>query len=100
MSENVGKWVSILEYAQAKKTSISTIRRAIKANHVTHKMVEGKYFLLLRNPIIEEQSQDYQQLKKEIIRLQEENNELKMLVKLYEDKFNFNKIPEIPNLVL
>lgn len=101
MTETVGQWVSILDYARIKKTSISTIRRSIKAKHVTYKMEEGKYFILLRNANLDVgHNEDVQLLKKQLYKLQEENNELKMLVKLYEDKFNYNKIPEIPNLVL
>ena len=38
-------WLDIVEYAQLMKVSISTVRRAIKANKVKFKLQDGKYFV-------------------------------------------------------
>ena len=40
-----GIWLSVLDYANVKKTSISTIRRSIKAGHVKFREENGKYFI-------------------------------------------------------
>ena len=46
-----GKWLSIIEYANYKKKSISTVRRYIKANRVKYKEDQGKYYILCKNYI-------------------------------------------------
>ena len=115
MATKEGVWLSILDYSQYKKASISTIRRHIKSNIVKSKEVEGKYYIyvsdvkkvslkgegdLLRLKL------EIEFLKQEMKKLQEENNELKMLVDLYENKnqtffkSNSELPPELPTLSL
>jgi DNA-binding transcriptional MerR regulator len=91
-SQNNERWLSILEYCEYRDKSISTIRRYIKSGNVTSRFVNGKYEILVRN--YKETSltkeDEINQLKKKLRKLQEENQELKMLVDLYEQKINFN----------
>jgi hypothetical protein len=113
MATKEGVWLSILDYSQYKKVSISTIRRHIKSNIVKSKEVEGKYFIYV--PDVEKVSLkgegeilrlklEIEFLKQEMKRLQEDNNELKMLVDLYESKSTSKHQselpPEIPSLTL
>lgn len=96
-----GIWLSILEYAQAKKTSISTIRRAIKAKHLIYKEENGKYFIwtkadLERNENLAKKENEL--LKKQIRELKEELDDLKMLLVIYEAKNN--QLPPIPEIEL
>ena len=104
MATTEGVWLSILDYSQYKNISISTIRRHIKSNIVKSKEVEGKYFIYV--PDVEKVSLksegetlrlklEIEFLKLEIKKLQEENNEYKMLVDLYETQ---NNPPELPQL--
>jgi len=41
-----GQWLSLMDYAQRKEISLSTLRRYIKANKVTYKLENGRYLLL------------------------------------------------------
>jgi hypothetical protein len=86
-----GKWLSILEYANYKNKSISTVRRYIKANRVKYKDEQGKYYIFCKNYQIDDTHKEQLNLKLENMRLAKENRvlkeelaELKMLVDLYE----------------
>jgi hypothetical protein len=84
------KWLPIVQYAQYKNISITSVRRYIKAERVKYKKVNGKYLVLARkfsgnfNNFKEKNISD---LEKEIKKLKEENQELKMLISVYETKF-------------
>lgn len=105
-----GSWLSILDYAKLKNISISTIRRHIRANKVTHKQIEGKYFIFVdkNDQNLASHSEDLrlkleiELMKMKLQKLEEENNDLKMLVELYEtgqltSKINnINSLPSLP----
>ncbi|MAZ49313.1 MAG: hypothetical protein CME65_12190 [Halobacteriovoraceae bacterium] len=99
-----GKWLSIIEYANFKKKSISTVRRYIKANRVKFKEEQGKYFIFCKNYVEQNHNDESMELKLENIRLKKENralleeiSELKMLVDLYEgSKTQSKPLPSIP----
>jgi cell shape-determining protein MreC len=104
--QNSGAWLSIIDYANFKNVSISTVRRHIKAKKVNSKQVDGKYFIYLEQPIQDNQKQteslrnkfEIEQLKMRIRILEEENNDLRMLVNLYESskKQAPAELPQIP----
>lgn len=102
-----GIWLSILDYAAVKKTSISTIRRSIKAGHVRHREENGKYFIWTReipnnnsNEKIElAQKLEIEFLKRQNRELQEEVNDLKMLLAVYENQ-NKLELPPLPEIEL
>lgn len=91
-SQNNERWLSILEYCEYRDKSISTIRRYIKSGNVTSRFNNGKYEILVRNykktPLTKED--EINQLNKKIRKLQEENQELKMLIDIYEQKINYH----------
>lgn len=102
-----GIWLSILDYATTKKTSISTIRRSIKAGHVKVREENGKYFIWTK-----EVKYDYQEekaklghamelefIKKQNRELVEEINDLKMLLSVYENQSHI-ELPPIPEIEL
>ncbi|MFZ4712888.1 MAG: hypothetical protein ACOYL6_04205 [Bacteriovoracaceae bacterium] len=110
MTDNLGHWVSILDYAHLKGKSISTIRRSIKANLLKYKQEDGKYYIYCNGVKTHPQTQGLNRdelvnenirLKNKINELTEENSELCMLIKLYEEKsqltFNFPNPPEVPS---
>ena len=97
------KWVSIQEYSLNNSISISTIRRRIKAGRLKFKLVNGKYEILdsslaatsretthsfncpaLKDMEVIENRID--RLEKDNQRLKEENSELKMLLRVLEEK--------------
>ncbi len=93
MNASEGVWLSINDYSRYKNVSISTIRRHIKNNILKYKEENGKYFIyasstdklrlreeeeLLRTKLALEE------LRCQVRRLREENNELRMLVDIYE----------------
>lgn len=41
-----GNWLTLMEYSNRHRVSISTLRRRIKANEMTFQFADGKYFLL------------------------------------------------------
>ncbi len=93
MSATEGVWLSINDYSRYKSVSISTIRRHIKNNILKHKEDNGKYFIYVpsteRIKMKEGEEQLKNRLEIELLRstirhLREENNELKMLVAIYE----------------
>ena len=88
-----GVWLSINDYSRYKNVSISTIRRHLKTNILKHKEENGKYFIYVpsteRLKLREDEELLRVKLELELLKLQnkklkEENNELKMLVDLYE----------------
>lgn len=94
--QSTDKWLTILEYCKHRNKSISTVRRYIKAKNLTYKLEDGKYLILVRNYKLENSKEEnLDSLNKEIRKLKEENQELKMLVDLYEQKINFgNKLQD------
>ena len=101
-----GHWLTINEYAEYRKISISTIRRYIKSHRVQYKFENRKYYIYLteeqyqRWVMRKEQGDKELQiiaLQQEIKKLREENSELKMLVDLYEQKnVTTTQPPELP----
>lgn len=105
MNATEGVWLSINDYSRYKNVSISTIRRHIKNNIVKHKEENGKYFIYVPSSeklkLREEEELLKVKLEAELLRtqirqLREENNELKMLVELYEKQNNKHQIAELP----
>lgn len=105
-----GIWLSITDYSRYKNLSISTIRRHIKQNILKYREDKGKYFIYVpsveRVKVREEEELLRTKLEIELLRtqlrdLQEENNELKMLVQLYESGSSQTTElpPAIPGLV-
>lgn len=100
-----GIWLSILEYASAKKTSISTIRRSIKAGHLKYKEENGKYFIWTNKNIDKAElsiKMEVQVLKLQNRKLQEEIDDLKTLLTAYEYKNQnaFESLPFLPEVEL
>lgn len=101
-------WLSILDYAQHRDISISTVRRHIKGNRVKWKLDGGKYFIKW-NPLGKAMSRPSDSQEAEILKLKLEIQELKlnckklqedvleknMLINLYESSKN-NDLPEVP----
>ena len=102
-----GIWLSILDYASAKKISISTIRRSIKAGHVKVREENGKYFVWtkeIKNDYLEERQilankLEIELLKKKNRDLVEEVNDLRMLLNVYENQHT-TSLPPIPEIEL
>lgn len=93
MTATEGIWLSISDYSRYKNVSVSTIRRHLKNNILRHREENGKYFIYVSNAeklkLKEEGELLKIKLENELLRMQlkelsEENNELKMLVQLYE----------------
>lgn len=89
-------WLSIPEYSQFKKVSVSSIRRYIKSGSVQHKTISGKYYIKakmvmgLSPDTYEEKYYDllaqHECIETKYKKLQEQNDELKMLVTIYENQ--------------
>lgn len=90
-----GIWLSVLDYAQFKKISISTVRRYIKASRVTVRKVDGRYEIFVPEERMQVQSDkneaevlklrlENEALKKQVEKLTETNNDMKMLIQIYE----------------
>ncbi len=98
-----GIWLSILDYANVKKTSISTIRRSIKAGHIKYKEESGKYFIFTKNIssncYLEKKDLtvklEVELLKKHNRELKEEVDDLKMLLSIYENRQS-EEFPPMP----
>src|SRR5689334_8908707 len=97
------RWIPILDYAVLKGVSTSTLRRYIKAKKISYKIENGRYLLLADAKIPDTSfaaadprswdgardvsTQDrIHELEAKLIRAQEQINELKMLVAIYEEK--------------
>ena len=102
-----GIWLSILDYASAKKTSISTIRRSLKAGHLKYREENGKYFIWTKEIKTEYSNEkielahklELEFLKRQNRELQEEVNDLKMLLSVYENQ-STESLPPIPEIEL
>ena len=117
-----GNWLSLVEYSHLSRISISTLRRMIKRNELRYREENGRYLIYskikkslskplpigpqitkLSESIKEEREMlelrlEVERLKQDIVHLTHENNELKMLVDLYENQLNLNpdRLPELP----
>lgn len=102
-----GVWLPLIEYVRVTNSSISTIRRHIKKNKVNYRYDNGKYFIFCdqakyQEYIVEKEKSDLSvkleniRLKNEINELNQEVQELKMLLNVYEDKLNPPELPELP----
>lgn len=93
-------WLSIDDYARTHDVSHSTIRRKIKKNAIEHKLEDGKY-LLKSAPKLQDDTppadlsmyahykdmqDEIKELKREIVSLQKENDDLKTLIGIYEQQ--------------
>lgn len=110
MQATEGVWLSIADYSRYKNVSISTIRRHIKNNILKHKEENGKYFIYVpsseRLKMREDEEVLRLRLEAELLRtklqrLREENNELRMLVEIYEREGSksapvASTLPELP----
>lgn len=108
MSTTEGVWLSISDYSRYKDVSISTIRRHIKTNILKHKEENGKYFIYVpsqeRVKAREEEEilklkLELELLKMKLKEIQEENNEFRMLVEIYENKVSTEIPPELPQIL-
>ena len=99
-----GVWLSITEYSRYKNVSVSTIRRHIKQNILRHREEQGNYLIYVPNAEKLQHKTESEELRikleLELLRTQlreaqEENNELKMLVELYEKRPQI-QLPELP----
>lgn len=94
-----GIWLSILDYANVKKTSISTIRRSIKSGHIRYKEENGKYFIWTKEINLQKtelsMKLENEFLKKRNREIEEELNDLKMLLTVYESQSTLPPLPEI-----
>ena len=99
-----GIWLSILDYASVKKVSISTIRRSIKSGHVKHKEENGKYFIWTKEIAVQKEELsmklENEFLKRRNRELEEEVNDLKMLLQVYESNIHTFDLPPIPEAEL
>jgi hypothetical protein len=88
---NEYNWLTIFEYCELRKKSISTVRRYIKAERIKYKMVDGKYYIAVKKTLINKPDEKYKlkNMENEILKLKEENLELKMLIDLYEKKITY-----------
>ena len=99
-----GIWLSILDYANVKKVSISTIRRSIKSGHIKYKEENGKYFIWTREITVQKEELalklEVEFLKKRNRELEEEINDLKMLLSVYEHNAQAEILPPLPEIEL
>lgn len=94
-----GHWLTISEYSGYRQLSVSSIRRYIKSNKVIHKKDNGKYFIFVTNEnltknelkMTSQKSLEILSLSSEVKRLTEENNDMKMLIEIYEKSKKFKK---------
>ncbi len=106
MTGHEGNWLTLVEYSHYSRISISTIRRMLKKNELKFREENGRYLIFSNLKKIEapkiNQNNDREilELKLEIAHLQmelrkavEENNELRMLVNIYEET---ESLPELP----
>lgn len=105
-----GHWLTIPEYSTYRNKSVSTIRRYIKSQQVKYKFDDGKYLIHVtdenyqnKKQVLEKNEMELRfklvELESRIRQLEEENNDLKMLIKIYEqaEKKIEIKLPELPN---
>jgi hypothetical protein len=110
MDASGGVWLSINDYSRYKNVSVSTIRRHIKSNILKHREEDGKYFIYVASSEKIKAKEDEEilrvKLELELMKiklrdLSEENNELRMLVDLYESQAQTStqQPPELPKFV-
>lgn len=103
-----GHWLTIPEYSSYRKKSVSTIRRYIKSNQVQYKFEDGKYLIFVSDENYQNKKQIAQkdemklrfrvvELEARVRELEEENNDLKMLIQIYEQHKAEVVLPELPN---
>ncbi len=101
-----GIWLPITDYSEYRDISVSTVRRYIKGGQVKYKKEKGKYFVFVseenyqrkqgqRDREVLELKLNIEELKTKLRTLEEENNDLRMLVKLYENKRS-QALPPLP----
>lgn len=84
------KWISLLDYALKKRTSLSTVRRQIKSKKLPFRLEKGRYFVL--DELCEKtwgQEEAFHQvvkLQQALQAAQKEIVELKTLLAFYEEK--------------
>lgn len=105
------QWIDINDYSRLKNISISTIRRRIKSGQVVHQFVDGKYFIQVTDEEMLDTNVDSgfkvenDRLRDRMARLQEELDDLKTLISVYESQNpsysagekNSEQPPEIPS---
>lgn len=104
-----GLWLSISEYSQLRNISVSTVRRYIKSERVRFKKEKGKFLIFMSednySKYEDRKSSDgdilkakleIEELRIQLKTLKLENDELKMLVDLYEGQSKSEQLPEIP----
>ena len=104
-----GNWLSLVEYSHLSRISISTLRGMIKRNELKVMEDNGRYLIYSNlKSTMNNQERELLELKLEVERLRsemktfvEENNELRMLVDLYESGQMLSKpleikLPELP----
>ena len=83
------QWVDINQYSRNFNISISTIRRRIKKGQFEIRSENGKYFIKVPSEQLSENgpfAQENDQLKIKVQLLQQEIQELKMLINIYEGR--------------
>lgn len=97
-----GVWLPILDYASVKKISISTIRRSIKGGHVKYREENGRYLIWTKESNVQKEELsiklELELLKKRNRDLEEENNDLKMLLQVYERNPVLMSVEQLPPL--
>jgi hypothetical protein len=102
-----GIWLPLIEYVRVMDSSVSTVRRHIKKNKVSHRLENGKYLILCNEQkyqeyILNKEKSDLSvqleniRLKNQVTELKEEIQELKMLMKVYEERLTPPELPELP----
>lgn len=101
-----GLWLSISEYSQLKNISVSTVRRYIKSERVKFKKENGKFLIFISEENYSKHKSNDAELLEAKLKVQElelqlkalrlENDELKMLVDLYEGQTKNEQPPELP----
>ena len=95
--EMPGIWLAITDYSDYRNISVSTIRRYIKAGQLKYRKEKGRYLVFVSEENYQKKQSEkgqealnlkleIERLKNRIKQLEEENEDLKMLVKLYERK--------------
>ena len=89
-------WLDIMDYAQYRGVSVSTIRRYIKGKKVKAKFEDGKYYIFSSriNPIPKQGQQteslslklENETLRTQNKKLRQEIEEMKMLLHIYEER--------------
>ncbi len=108
MDEN-GAWITLSEYAGIRGISMSTARRYVKSGRLKTRLDQGKYYIFVTKERLQkaespekkilELQLEVELLKQNNQRLAEENNDLKMLVQLYESgQMGAKKRDELPDL--